>query len=154
MIAVTFQHPTPFYDDSYAVNSANNGPYGDALMEELIPYIESHFRIIREPWARVVAGGSTGGWESLALQLYHPAFFGGTFTGYPDPVDFRHFQLINIYKDESAFLAPSSPLVDRERPYQRAADGQVLETERQMSQLEEALGAMDGRASKSAPGTP
>lgn len=141
MIVVTFQHPTPFYDDSYAVNSANNGPYGDALMDELIPYIETHFRIIREPWARVLTGGSTGGWESLALQLYHPAFFGGTFTGYPDPIDFRHYQLINIYRDENAFLAPNSPLVPHERPYQRAADGQVVETVRQMSQLEEALGS-------------
>ena len=47
MLMVTFLHPTPYFDDSYAVNSANNGPYGDAIMTELIPYIESHFRIIR-----------------------------------------------------------------------------------------------------------
>jgi hypothetical protein len=140
MIAVTFQHPTPYYDDSYAVNSANNGPYGDALMEELIPYIETHFRIIRQPWARVLTGGSTGGWESLALQLYHPAFFGGTFTGYPDPIDFRHYQLVNIYQDINAFEPPNSP-VERERPFDRNDEGQVQETERQMSQLEEALGS-------------
>jgi len=139
MIAVTFQHPTPYYDDSYAVNSANNGPYGDALMEELIPYVESHFRIIREPWARVLTGGSTGGWESLALQLYHPAFFGGTFTGYPDPIDFRHYQLVNIYQDPNAFQAPDSPM-QRERPFTRNDEGQVQATERQTSQLEEALG--------------
>lgn len=56
LIAVSFQHPTPFFDDSYAVNSANNGPYGDAIRQELIPYIEGHFRIIREPWARVLTG--------------------------------------------------------------------------------------------------
>ncbi len=60
MLAVTFQHPTPYFDDSYAVNSANNGPYGDALLQELIPYLEEHFRIIREPYARVLTGGSTG----------------------------------------------------------------------------------------------
>ena len=71
LIVVTFQHPTPYFDDSYAVNSANNGPYGDAIMTELIPYVETHFRIIRKPYARVLSGGSTGGWESLALQLYH-----------------------------------------------------------------------------------
>jgi hypothetical protein len=140
MIAVTFQHPTPYYDDSYAVNSANNGPYGDALMHELIPYIESHFRIIREPWARVLTGGSTGGWESLALQLYYPAFFGGTFTGYPDPIDFRHYQLVNLYRDRNAFEPPDSP-VDRERPFTRDEEGQVLATERQESQLEAALGS-------------
>ncbi len=140
MIAVTFQHPTPYYDDSYAVNSANNGPYGDALMQELIPYIETHFRIIRQPWARVLTGGSTGGWESLALQLYHPEFFGGTFTGYPDPIDFHHYQLVNIYRDKNAFTPPVSP-VDRERPFTRDDQGQVQETERQMSQLEAALGS-------------
>jgi len=89
MIAVTFQHPCPYYDDSYAVNSPNVGPYGDAIMKELIPYVEEHFRIIRKPYARLLSGGSTGGWESLALQLYHPDFFGGTWTGCPDPVDFR-----------------------------------------------------------------
>src|ERR1700683_201108 len=88
VIGVTFQHPTPYFDDSYAVNSANNGPYGDALMQALIPYLEEHFRMIREPWARLLTGGSTGGWESLALQLYHPDFFGGTFTGFPDPLYF------------------------------------------------------------------
>ena len=140
MIAVSFQHPTPYYDDSYAVNSANNGPYGDALMQELIPYIETHFRIIRQPWARVLTGGSTGGWESLALQLYHPRFFGGTFAGYPDPIDFHHYQLVDIYRDKDAFTPPCSP-VDRERPFTRNEEGQVQETERQMSQLEEALGS-------------
>src|ERR1700678_4314184 len=78
MIAVTFQHPTPYFDDSYAVNSVNVGPYGDAILQELIPEVEKRYRAIRQPWARVLSGGSTGGWEALALQLYHPDFFGGT----------------------------------------------------------------------------
>jgi hypothetical protein len=141
MIAVTFQHPTPFFDDSYAVNSANNGPYADAIMQELISYIEEHFRIIRQPWARVLTGGSTGGWESLALELYHPDFFGGTYTGFPDPIDFRHYQLIDIYEDPNAFEVPGYPWVARERPLMRTAQGQVVETVRQMSQLEEVLGS-------------
>jgi Putative esterase len=141
MIAVTFQHPTPFFDDSYAVNSANDGPYGDALMQELIPYLEEHFRIIRQPWARVLMGGSTGGWESLALELYHPDFFGGTWTGFPDPIDFRHYQLVNIYSDPNAFEAPGFEWVPRERPLMRTVEGQVMETVRQMSQLEEVLGS-------------
>ncbi len=141
MIAVTFQHPTPFFDDSYAVNSANDGPYGDALMQELIPYLEEHFRIIRQPWARVLTGGSTGGWESLALELYHPDFFGGTWTGFPDPIDFRHYQLVDIYRDPSAFEVPGFDWVPRERPLMRTTEGQVIETIRQMSQLEEVLGS-------------
>lgn len=141
MIAVTFQHPTPFFDDSYAVNSANNGPYGDALMTELIPYVETHFRIIRKPYARLLTGGSTGGWESLALQVFHPAFFGGTWTLYPDPVDFTHDQLIDIYSDDNAFLAPGRPWLRAVRPLSRETDGQVTTTVQQESQLEDVLGS-------------
>jgi hypothetical protein len=141
IIAVTFQHPTPFFDDSYAVNSANDGPYGDAIMQELIPYIEEHFRIIREPWARVLTGGSTGGWESLALQFQHPDFFGGTWTFYPDPIDFRRVLLVDIYDDDNAFVAPGFEWVEHERPLMRTAEGQVIETVRQMSQFEAVLGS-------------
>jgi hypothetical protein len=141
VIAVTFQHPTIYFDDSYAVNSANNGPYGDALMTELIPYLEEHFRMVPQPHARVLFGGSTGGWESLALQLYHPEFFGGTWTFFPDPVDFTRYQLIDIYKDNNAFLAPGYDPPVPERPMERTNEGQVDVTVRQMSLLEEVLGS-------------
>jgi len=103
MIAVTFQHPCPYYDDSYAVNSPNTGPYGDAIMKELIPAVERQFRIIREPYARILSGGSTGGWISLALQILHADFFGGVFSLCPDPVDFRCFQCVDIYEDVNAY---------------------------------------------------
>jgi hypothetical protein len=141
MIAVTFQHPTVYFDDSYAVNSANNGPYGDAIMTELIPYIEEHFRIIRQPYARVLTGGSTGGWESLALQVYHPEFFGGTWTFYPDPVDFTRYQMVDIYTDNNAFLAPGYDPPVPERPAERTDEGQVTTTVRQMSHFEEVMGS-------------
>ena len=103
VMVVTFQHPTPYFDDSYAVNSVNVGPYGDAILEELIPEVEKRFRVIREPWARWLDGGSTGGWESLALQLFHPDFFGGVWSYCPDPVTFTNVEGINIYEDENAF---------------------------------------------------
>lgn len=141
LILATFQHPTPYYDDSYAVDSANNGPYGQAIMTELIPYLEEHFRILREPRARLLTGGSTGGWESLALQVYHPEFFGGTWTFYPDPVDFRRFQLVDIYNDANAFQAPGVRWMVPERPMMRTVEGQMTQTMRQMSRLEEVLGS-------------
>ena len=103
MIVVTFQHPNPYYDDSYAVNSVNVGPYGDAIMRELIPEVEQRFRVIEQPWARILTGGSTGGWEALALQLFNPDFFGGTWAYCPDPVTFHAFEGIDIYDDENAF---------------------------------------------------
>ena len=141
MLAVTFQHPTVFFDDSYAVNSANNGPYGDAIMTELVPYLEQQFRIIRQPYARVLSGGSTGGWESLALQVLHPDFFGGTWTFYPDPVDFSRYQIVDIYNDNNAFLAPGYDPPIPERPAERTPEGQADVTMRQMSQFEEVLGS-------------
>jgi S-formylglutathione hydrolase FrmB len=105
VILVTFQHPTPYFDDSYAVNSPNCGPYGDAIMQELIPRIESQFRVISEPYARTLTGSSTGGWESLALQIYHPDFFNGAWAFSPDPLDFRlYYGGVNIYKDDYAFI--------------------------------------------------
>jgi len=140
-LIVTFQHPTPYFDDSYAVNSANNGPYGDALLTELIPYLEKHFRMIGKPYARVLAGGSTGGWESLALQVLHPDFFGGTWTFFPDPIDFRRDQLTDIYKDDNAFYEPGHEWLQTERYMERGADGQPLVTTRAMSQLEAVLGS-------------
>jgi hypothetical protein len=102
-IAVTIQHPSPYFDDSYAVNSANNGPYGDAIQEELIPEIERQFRCIPQGYARLLTGGSTGGWESFALQVLYPDFYGGCWAFSPDPLDFNNVEGINIYKDQNAF---------------------------------------------------
>jgi putative esterase len=141
MVAVTFQHPTPYYDDSYAVNSANNGPYGDAITQELIPYLEEKFGISAEPQARVLTGGSTGGWEALALQVLHPKFFNGTWVLYPDPVDFRSYQMSNIYEDDNAFEVPNGDWVKLIRPLSRDPKGQVTLTMREMSRLEAVLGS-------------
>jgi hypothetical protein len=141
MIAVTFQHPTPYFDDSYAVNSVNNGPYGDALVKEMIPYLEAHFRMISQPYARVLTGGSTGGWESIGVQVFYPDFFGGTWTLYPDPVDFRRYQLSNIYDDDNAFFEPGHIWLQAPRYMQRKSDGQPEVTMQAMSQLEDVLGS-------------
>jgi hypothetical protein len=141
MIAVTFQQPTPFFPDSYSVNSANNGPYGDAFMQELLPYLETQFRIIRQPYARLLEGASTGGWEALALQLYHPDTFGGAWIFNPDPIDFRRYQLVNIYEDANAFQAAgASDARSLERPFRRSAEGQMIDTVRGVSLFEQVLG--------------
>jgi hypothetical protein len=106
-IAITLQHPSPYFDDSYAVNTVNNGPYGDAIHEELIPEIEKQYRCIKEGWARLLTGGSTGGWESFALQVFYPDFYGGTWSFSPDPLDFRNVEGINVYEDKNAFYKES-----------------------------------------------
>ena len=88
-LVVEIAHPTPYYDDSYAVNSANNGPYGDAINKELIPEIEKRFRGLGQGWARFTYGGSTGGWEALATQVFYPDMYNGAFAACPDPIDFH-----------------------------------------------------------------
>ena len=103
MILLHLDGAGPF-GDPYQVNSANNGPYGDAVTQELIPYVEKKYRGIGEPYARVLDGASTGGWVSLALQVFYPDFFNGAWSHAPDPVDFRAYELINIYKDDNAYV--------------------------------------------------
>lgn len=102
-LIIEIQHANPYYDDSYAVNSANLGPYGDAIMYELIPYIEKQFRGIGQGWARFTYGGSTGGWEALAVQIFYPDEFNGCFAACPDPIDFRAYTVVDIYKDKNAY---------------------------------------------------
>ena len=105
VIAIEIQHPNPYYDDSYAVNSANLGPYGDAITYELIPYIEKQFRGIGEGWSRFLYGGSTGGWEALAAQVFYPDEYNGCYAACPDPIDFRAYCLVNIYEDKNAYYS-------------------------------------------------
>lgn len=135
-IAVTIQHPTPYYDDSYAVNSANNGPYGDAIHRELIPEIERLFRCIPESYARVLTGGSTGGWESFALQVFYPDFYGGTWSFAPDPLDFRNVEGINIYEYKNAFYKEYEwykvPIINTREP----ETGEIRLTSRQRITME------------------
>jgi hypothetical protein len=107
MLLVQIQHATPFYDDSYAVNSANAGPWGDAIMYELIPEIEKRYRGIGQGWARVAFGGSTGGWESLAVQTFYPDEFNGAWVACPDPIDFKQYTVVDIYSDTNAFYTAS-----------------------------------------------
>ena len=139
-IAVSFQQATPFFLDSYSVNSASNGPYGDVMVEEIIPALERQFRMIAKPYARLAEGASTGGWQTLALQLKHPDFFGGAWVLQPDPIDFRRYQLVDIYSDTNAFVMPNTQFTTTERPFRRTVEGQVTWTLRQLSLFEEVLG--------------
>jgi len=103
-LVVKIQHANPFYDDSYAVNSANVGPYGDAIENELIPAIEKQFHAIGQGWSRFMYGGSTGGWEALAVQVFYPDHYNGAFAACPDPVDFHAYMTINLYDDKNAYF--------------------------------------------------
>lgn len=139
MLVVLTQHATPYYDDSYGVNTANMGPYGDALTKELYPLIERQFRGIGEPWARVLYGGSTGGWMTLAQQIFYPEYFGGAWGFCPDPVDFHAFQLVNVYGEKNAYF-DIGPFARVAKPLGRLGNDHVLATMEDFSQQEAVLG--------------
>jgi hypothetical protein len=122
--------------DPYYVNSANNGPFGDALVQELIPYVEASFRAIGQPRARFLSGASTGGWVCLGLQVFYPDFFNGAWSSCPDPVDFRALELVNIYEDEFSYVNRYG----NDRPSARTANGDVKLTLRREAGVENLLG--------------
>jgi hypothetical protein len=138
-VIIEIQHANPFYDDSYAVNSANLGPYGDAINYELIPYIEEKFRGMGKGWSRFTYGGSTGGWEALATQMFYPDLYNGCFAACPDPIDFRAYTVVNIYEDKNAYYLESQ-WKRTPRPGHRNYLGHVSATLEEMNHRELVLG--------------
>lgn len=138
-LIIEIQHPTPYYDDSYAVNSASQGPYGDAITYELIPFIEEKFRGQGEMWSRFLYGGSTGGWEALAVQVKYPDAYNGCFAACPDPIDFRSYCLTNIYEDQNAYYYESDHK-QMEVPAHRDYLGNISSTLKEENHLEIVLG--------------
>ena len=138
-LIVEIQHANPYYDDSYAVNSANLGPYGDAITYELIPEIEKRFRGIGKGWARFLYGGSTGGWEAMAVQVFYPDEYNGSWAACPDPIDFRAYTVVNIYEHENAYYADSK-WKRIPRPGKRNYLGELAATVEDMNHMELALG--------------
>jgi hypothetical protein len=139
MIIIEIQHANPYYDDSYAVNSANLGPYGDAITYELIPYLEKKYRAIGAGWARFLYGGSTGGWEALAAQVFYPKEYNGCFAACPDPIDFRAYTVVNIYEDRNAYHV-EGPWRRVKRPGLRDTLGHIGTTLEDMNRRELVLG--------------
>jgi S-formylglutathione hydrolase FrmB len=112
------------YGHHVYANSATNGPRGDALVQEIIPHIDSTFRTIADPAVRFVGGHSSGGWSSLWLQVNYPEVFGGVFSTSPDPVDFRDFQGTDLYATptQSVYVDASG----NRRPLARRGEQVVL----------------------------
>ncbi|MGB9485766.1 MAG: hypothetical protein WCD04_06610 [Terriglobia bacterium] len=140
ILIAEINHANPYYDDSYAVNSENLGPYGDAIETELIPAIEKQFRGIGQGWARFVYGGSTGGWEAMAVQEFYPDHYNGAFIACPDPVDFRAYTTINLYNDKNAFYIQGAH-TEIAQPAMRDYLGRTFATVQSMNQYELALGS-------------
>jgi hypothetical protein len=139
MLLISIEHANPYYDDSYAVNSANLGPYGDAITQELIPEVEKRFRGIGQSWARALEGGSTGGWEATASQIFYPDYYNGAYCFCPDPIDFRAYQAVNIYADKNAFWQ-QGPFGEVPRAEMRSSTGQIVAVMEPTVRREEVMG--------------
>jgi putative esterase len=140
MIHLLVQHPTPYFDDSYAVNSANNGPYGDAITKDLVPYIEKQFRGIGQGWARALIGGSTGGWEAFGVQVFYPDEYNGAWALCPDPVDFRSYRSVNIYDEHNAYYYEDNPWKKTPKPGYRDYRDHLFSTFEERNLVELVLG--------------
>jgi hypothetical protein len=140
MIHLLVQHPTPYFDDSYAVNSANNGPYGDAITKDLIPYIEKQFRGIGQGWARALIGGSTGGWEAFGVQVFYPDDYNGAWALCPDPIDFRSYRSVNIYDEHNAYYYEDNPWKKTPKPGYRDFRDHLFSTFEERNLVELVLG--------------
>jgi hypothetical protein len=139
VLAIEIQHANPYYDDSYAVNSQNVGPYADAIQQELIPYLEKKYRALGTGWSRFVYGGSTGGWEALAVQVKYPDFYNGAFAACPDPIDFRAYGSLNIYEDRNAYTVDAA-FKQTPRIAMRDSLGRPTATLEEVNRLELVLG--------------
>ncbi len=143
-IVVYFRSENPYYDDSYYVNSANLGPYGDATVTELIPALQQRYRMYAAPWARTIFGGSTGGWIAAAQPVFYPKFWAAGWPISPDPVDFRSYQIVNIFDDANAYITDNG-FVQAPRPSCRTPQGDTMWTMAQENHWQAAM-ATHGRS--------
>ncbi len=135
------------YGHHLFANSDNNGPVGDALVQELIPALEQQFNLAPSPGGRLITGHSSGGWSSLWLTLTYPDVFGGCWSSSPDPVDFRSFQLSNLYESDNWYTDlpeghatfSAAGIVEGEIPSYREKT-KVKMTVRQENAMEEVIG--------------
>lgn len=120
-------------------DSANNGPAGRALTEELIPAIDAAFPTIAEPTARLLRGHSSGGWSTIWLGMTYPQIFGGIWSSSPDPVDFTSFQAVDISREANMYRREIQGQVVWTPSY-ADENGVVGMTIREENRMEEVLG--------------
>lgn len=140
MIWVMLDEHLPTGTHEFA-NSVNNGPWGSALTEEYIPWIESHYRMMGRANGRFLVGHSSGGWATLQLQINYPKVFGGTWSTSPDPSDFHNFTGPNLYALDANVYYRSDG-----KPYPLVRDhAKVIATFEQFAKLEAVLGTYGGQ---------
>ena len=65
-----------YYGGSQYINSTATGNYEDYLTQEIVPFIDEHFRTIPNKDSRAAMGKSSGGYGALIMALRHADLFG------------------------------------------------------------------------------
>jgi S-formylglutathione hydrolase FrmB len=124
-----------------SADGVNNGPWGTALTTELIPYLESHYRMDARVSGRFLQGHSSGGWATLWLQTTYPKIFGGTWSTSPDPSDFHSFTTVDLYAaNANMYRFPDGSA----HPVIRV-HGTIMATIEQLARMEAVLGDYGGQ---------
>jgi hypothetical protein len=122
-------------------DSVNNGPWGEALTTELIPWLEQHYRMDARASGRFLTGHSSGGWATLWLQTRYPKIFGGTWSTSPDSSDFHDFTGADLYRPNANVYVDATgkpiPLV--------RIDGKDVGSFEDFARLEAVLGPIGGQ---------
>lgn len=140
MIWVYLDESSPTGTHEFA-DSVNNGPWGQALTTEFIPWIEKQYAMDAKPSSRFLTGHSSGGWATLWLQVRYPKMFGGTWPTSPDPSDFHNFTNIDIYAPKANAYHDASG-----KPFPLMRDkGKLVATQEQFNKMERVLGIYGGQ---------
>ncbi|MBV9987731.1 MAG: hypothetical protein JO301_08625 [Chitinophagaceae bacterium] len=118
------------------VDSDVNGPWGKALVQELIPYLKKNYPVAETPEKYFVMGQSSGGYGSAWLQIHYPDAFNGCWAVSPDPVDFSNFTGVDLY-------APHANMLFNEDGSEKGLylkDGKPVSTIRRMTMDDEFIG--------------
>lgn len=140
MIWVLLDESSPTGTHEFA-DSVNNGPWGSALTQELIPHLEEIYHMDARMNGRFLQGHSSGGWATLWLQTHYSTIFGGTWSTSPDPSDFHFFSTIDLYARNSNMFTRQD---GTPQPIMRE-HGQPLATMKQLAGLEAVIGAYGGQ---------
>jgi len=68
--------PSPMQQNRTSEEFHSGGPYVKGLIEDIIPYVESHYKVIKNKDSRALAGLSMGGIYTLYATARHPELFG------------------------------------------------------------------------------
>jgi hypothetical protein len=68
------------YGGSQFVDSVGTGPYHSYLCDEVVPWVDAHFRTIDAPGSRGISGKSSGGFGAMITPMLRPDLFGALAT--------------------------------------------------------------------------